>query len=670
MGRPTIEAAHLILRLPRVDSTPDVPGRFLLAPGGISIVAQDSEIRVWTQAAAERSDPKTPKMSIFSWFETRIDPFVAGPARDPPPRLLGLYWHYIRQAPGPILALFILGCCNPVLESLIFVALGVAVDTMVSTPPDAASRQFGGLFWQIPLLLVGSLVCGGLYVALGQQSIVAPFTSLIHWQAHRRVVRRPMSYFQGESSGRVGTQILEIGNTIRTSALQALSSIWFTTIFIVSTGVVFLDLDRAFLMPLALWVAGYSVVIWYFTPRILEGGKISFEGYTQLSGRLVDTYGNISTVKLFGGGQQEDEYIRAGISRAIQANRPVQRLQTLQWLAVNGLDVVLIVWVFSIALNLWAADAIAVGAIVTATGLVIRLHSTGYMIIGGVAGLAQNLGKVQSAMKAIVPENPEPDRRPSNHPPTAHGMVRFDNVAFQYPNGERVLSGLSFSVPSRGSIGIVGLSGAGKTTIVNLLTGLYAPQSGTILIDGHDTAFVSESALFESLSVVSQEPSLFNRSVRDNVRYGRPGATDDEINAALAAAAADEFVGKLEDAHGRRGLNAVVGERGVRLSGGQRQRIAISRAILRDAPIFVLDEPTSALDSETEASIQNTLAKLRERRSLIVIAHRVSTIARLDRILVLHKGVVAEEGTHDELVSRGGQYFTFWQHQTEGAAVS
>lgn len=603
-------------------------------------------------------------MNLFRWFETRIDPFRATPQRDPPGSVWRFYWHYLRQIPVAGTAALLLGAASPILDTLVVVAIGRVVNAMSGVPSGEGSWTTVGPLLGTVAILLGLAIIFGLGAMLTQMlTLTGPFNNLVRWQAHHRIMRRPMRFFQGESSGRIGAHLIEVGNAIQGSVFGAVNQLWFMVVLLTSSAAVFAGLYWLFLIPLLVWLGGYAVTIRYFLPRIRRSAAGQFEAFSQNQGRFVDTYANVTTVKLFNGTAVEDGFLKDGITTMMEANWKMMRLYVIQGFVIRFLDLFLILSIFAIAIALWVNGTVPVGAIVVATGLAIRIQSTSFVIVGGFAGLAQSIGTIQNTMKSIVPTEPEPERPAASGADITKGSVAFDNVVFRYPTGEQILSGLSFSLPAHGSIGIVGLSGAGKTTIINLLTGLYAPQDGRIAIDGIDIASMSEAQLLDGLSVVSQDPSLFNRSVRDNVRYGRPGATDDELMAALEAAPAAEFVGKLVDAQERTGLDAMVGERGIRLSGGQRQRIAIARALLKDAPILILDEPTSALDSETEAAIQATFARLMQRKTLIVVAHRVSTIARMDKIIVLDGGRVSEEGSHDELVALGGAYHGFWQAQ-------
>jgi ATP-binding cassette subfamily B multidrug efflux pump len=445
--------------------------------------------------------------------------------------------------------------------------------------------------------------------------------------------------------------------------------LWNVIVLLGSTAIIFVGLHWWFVIPLVLWAIGVALIVAFFVPRTRKAATANFEERSLLSGRFTDAYANITAIKLFGATDREDDYIRAGINRFLVVVKRLMRLQTYQTAAVGSLDVLLTGSVFVMAL--WAAsrNLVPIGDIVVATGLVLRISGVSFQIVGGLSGLAHSIGTVENGMKSIAPKDAEPAPRPPTGFLVRDGALAFRDVTFRYGEGDLVLDGLTFDVEAKSSLGVVGLSGAGKTTILNLAAGLYAPDSGSIAVDGRDIGEMAETELWAGLSVVTQEPMLFNRSVRENLLYGRAAATDAELEEALSKVSAAEFVSKLVDNDGRKALDAHIGERGVKLSGGQRQRLAIARALLKDAPLIILDEPTSALDSETEAAIQATLASLRRQKTLLVIAHRVSTVAHLDRLIVLDKGKVVEEGTHDELVALGGIYARFWQLQTEGGGT-
>jgi ATP-binding cassette subfamily B multidrug efflux pump len=606
---------------------------------------------------------------MLRWFETRIDPFRRPPDGDPPSNVVGFYWYFLKQAPLPFVALIVAVGLSTVLEVIVFVQLGRAVDAISGFSQQALADVVRPLYVLLPAILLAQLAANLLHITIANQTIWPPLGNLIRWQSHLRVVRRRISFFQGQSSGTVAYQVHEISNSVIGAVVSSIQSMWSVAVLFASSVVVFAAVYWVFLIPLILWAAGAIAIAWFLVPRTRKASERQFEQRSRVSGQLAETYSNIVAVKLFGATDREDGNIRSAIMAFLAALRKTMGLNTIQYGAVMALNSALTISVFMLALWGAVSNAIPVGDIVVATALVLRLQYVSFIIVSGVTSLAGSFGTVESAMKSIAPKDPEPAPRPPTGFSVREGALAFRSVTFRYGEGDLVLDGLTFDVDAKSSLGVVGLSGAGKTTILNLAAGLYSPDSGSIAVDGRDIGDMAETELWAGLSVVTQEPMLFNRSVRENLLYGRADATDAELEEVLAKVSAIEFVSKLVDNDGRKALDAHIGERGVKLSGGQRQRLAIARALLKDAPLLILDEPTSALDSETEAAIQETFASLRRKRTLLVIAHRVSTVAHLDRLIVLDQGRVVETGTHDELVAHGGLYSRFWRLQTEGGGT-
>lgn len=604
---------------------------------------------------------------LFQRFERLIDVFRQAPDEMPPRSVLRFYAYYLRQVWPIFSALLLVGLIVAVIEVALFSFLGRIVDLAQSTPSGRFFALHGHeLAWMALVILILRPLFNSLHDLLVHQAITPSLTNLIRWQNHRYVLKQSLGFFQNDFAGRIAQRIMQTGNSLRDSAVQAVDALWHVLIYAVSSLVLFAEADWRLMLPLAIWIASYIAAIFYFVPRVKQRSVESSDARSKLMGRIVDGYTNITTLKLFAHTRKEEDYAREAIDEQTRKTQMTARVITTMDATITGMGGVLIVATCGLALWLWSQGLISVGAIALAAGLVMRINSMSGWIMWVVTGIFDNIGQVQDGMQTIAVPRQVTDSTAAKPLVVSRGEVRFDNVAFHYGKGSGVIQGLDLRVRPGEKIGLVGPSGAGKSTLVNLLLRLYDLESGRILIDGQDIAQVTQESLRAQIGMVTQDTSLLHRSIRDNLLYGRQGASDAELLDAVRKARADEFVPQLSDAAGRRGFDAHVGERGVKLSGGQRQRIAIARVLLKDAPILILDEATSALDSEVEAAIQESLETLMRGKTVIAIAHRLSTIARMDRLVVLEKGRVVESGSHAELLEHGGLYARLWQHQTGG----
>ncbi|MND75194.1 putative multidrug export ATP-binding/permease protein [compost metagenome] len=604
---------------------------------------------------------------LFQRFERLIDVFRQAPDEMPPRSVLRFYAYYLRQVWPIFSALLLVGLIVAVIEVALFSFLGRIVDLAQSTPSGQFFALHGHeLAWMALVILILRPLFNSLHDLLVHQAITPSLTNLIRWQNHRYVLKQSLGFFQNDFAGRIAQRIMQTGNSLRDSAVQAVDALWHVLIYALSSLVLFAEADWRLMLPLAVWIASYIAAIFYFVPRVKQRSVESSDARSKLMGRIVDGYTNITTLKLFAHTRKEEDYAREAIDEQTRKTQMTARVITTMDATITGMGGVLIVATCGLALWLWSQGLISVGAIALAAGLVMRINSMSGWIMWVVTGIFDNIGQVQDGMQTIAVPRQVTDSTGAKPLEVSRGEVRFDGVAFHYGKGSGVIQGLDLRVRPGEKIGLVGPSGAGKSTLVNLLLRLYDLESGRILIDGQDIAQVTQESLRAQIGMVTQDTSLLHRSIRDNLLYGRHGASDAELLDAVRKARADEFVPQLSDAAGRRGFDAHVGERGVKLSGGQRQRIAIARVLLKDAPILILDEATSALDSEVEAAIQESLETLMRGKTVIAIAHRLSTIARMDRLVVLDKGRVVESGSHAELLEHGGLYARLWQHQTGG----
>jgi ATP-binding cassette subfamily B multidrug efflux pump len=510
-----------------------------------------------------------------------------------------------------------------------------------------------------PLLLVGN-------IALLHNTILPNFGTMIRWRAHAHVIRQPVGWFESDFAGRIANRIMQTPPAAGDAVFQTFDAVAFASVTVVGAGIMLADADPRLLLPLVVWFVLYMALVRWTVLRAGPASKASSDARSAVTGRVVDAYTNIHSVKLFARHDTEMAYAKESIEHARETFKQEMRIITKMDLALTTLNGGLIVAVTGWAILLWVQGAATVGTVAAATALVLRLNNMTYWIMWAFTSLVQALGVVQEGMETIAHPIGLVDAPGAKPLAFRDGLIEIDGISHHYGRGSGGLQNLSLTIRPGEKIGIVGRSGAGKSTLVKLMLRFYDTESGRIAIDGQDIARVTQDSLRAHIGMVSQDSSLLHRSVRDNILYGRPEATEDQMIAAAKQAEAHEFILTLEDPQGRTGYDAHVGERGVKLSGGQRQRVTLARVILKDAPILILDEATSALDSEAEAAIQEALYGVMEGKTVIAIAHRLSTIAAMDRIVVLEDGRIAEEGSHAGLLAKGGLYARFWARQSGG----
>jgi ATP-binding cassette subfamily B multidrug efflux pump len=613
---------------------------------------------------------------MFRWFETRIAAFPDDPPVRPPESLLAFYLHFAKPV-WPVFALLLVaGLLGSLIEVALLAFVGSLVDMMkgAQSPAQFFSDHSTALLVMAFIALIARPAVSTAHELIKNQMIAGPVTARVRWLTHRYVLRQSLGFFQNDFAGRVANKVIQTGPALRESVVQVIDAIWYAVVQWVGAAVIFAVADWRLLVPLVVWLGLYVVALVVFVPRIKQRSTEASEARSMLVGRIVDSYTNILTVKLFAHTEREDAYARAALEDQISKWQASLRLVTTMDLVLYSLNGFLMVSASGLAIWLWSHDLVTIGAIAAVMSLVLRIIGMSGWILWVVAGIFENMGVVQEGMETISRANQVLDRPDSKPLEVTRGDIRFEGVNFHYgqpvgagtarPGG--VIHDFTLHIRAGEKVGLVGRSGAGKSTLVNLLLRFYDLESGRILIDRQDIARVTQDSLRAQIGMVTQDTSLLHRSVRDNILYGRPGAGEAAAMAAANKAQAHDFILGLSDLRERKGYDAHVGERGVKLSGGQRQRIAIARVLLKNAPILVLDEATSALDSEAEAAIQEQLYNLMAGKTVIAIAHRLSTIAAMDRLVIMDQGRIVEEGNHASLLKRGGVYADLWARQSGG----
>ncbi len=555
------------------------------------------------------------------------------------------------------------------LDTVIPLFIGKLVSLMEATDRQAAlAREWPMLAGMVGLVLVIRPLAILADMAIRQNALIPGVTSMIRWQSHWHVIRQSWPFFQNDFAGRIANRVMQTANALRESTMASIRAVWYITVYGASAYALMAAADWRLGLPTLLWFAGYVVFLRHFVPKLRELAKTSSELRSLVMARVVDSYTNILTVKLFARLADEDAYVREAIGQHQGAMSAHMGLITRFMISLTAMNALLLVGTAAIGIALWAQGAVSAGVVATALPLAWQTANAAGWVSWEVTGIFENVGTVQEGMLSIAVPHSGADRPGARPLEVSRGEIRFENLSFGYGRKDAppVLERLDLAIRPGERLGVVGRSGAGKSTLVNLLLRFYDPEQGRILIDGQDIAHATQESLRAAIGMVTQDTSLLHRSIAANIRYGRPGASDAQVEAAAKKAQAHGFIAGLRDWNGRTGYEAHVGERGVKLSGGQRQRVALARVILKDAPILVLDEATSSLDSEVEAAIQEQLLGLMEGKTVIAIAHRLSTIARMDRLIVLEAGRIVEEGTHAELLALAGHYEKLWRHQSGG----
>ena len=603
---------------------------------------------------------------IFSWFESRIDPYPEAAPKTPEKGLWRFIWSNIEGVRKwiAVLAVFTVGV--GIMEALMFQFMGKVVDWLGTYTPQTLFVEKGhaliGMMAMVAFFAVWTFFASSVRL----QTLQGVFPMRLRWNFHRLMLGQSLGFYQDEFAGRVSAKVMQTALALRDVVMTVADMVVYVLVYFITSGVILSSFDAWLIVPFICWMIGFAMIMRFLIPKLGKTAARQADARSLMTGRITDAYSNIATVKLFSHGAREAAYAKQSMEEFMVTVHAQMRLATLLHTCSFIVNSSLTVGTTALGIWLWYHGQVGVGAVATATAMALRVNGLSQYIMWESARLFENIGTVNDGMATLSKPHTILDKPQALPLKVTRGEIKFDHVDFSYEAGKPLLNGFNLNIKPGEKVGLIGRSGAGKSTIVNLLLRFYEPQSGTVSIDGQNVDSVTQESLRAQIGLVTQDTSLLHRSVRDNIIYGRPDATEAEMISAAERAEATGFIPNLSDAKGRRGYDAHVGERGVKLSGGQRQRIAIARVMLKDAPILLLDEATSALDSEVEAAIQESLDKMMEGKTVIAIAHRLSTIAAMDRLIVLDKGRIIEEGSHTELLEKQGLYAKLWAHQSGG----
>lgn len=609
---------------------------------------------------------------MLRYFERLINPFPSGKLTEPPATLYQFCRHYMKGAEIYFILLAIATFCVAVGEAMLFGVLGIIVDWLAEKDPQAFLQEERlTLLGLSVFILIAMPVIVFFHSVILYQSLMGNFPMVVRWLSHRYLLDQSYAFFQNEFSGRIATKVMQTALAVRETIIKTLDVLLFVTVYLVTALLLIANADLRLCIPLIIWLAVYLCILRYFIPKLRHISRIQADSRSNMTGRIVDSYANILTLKLFSHTRRESDYARDGMQEFLDTVHPQMRLVTQLNTCVWINNMLSVFAIGTLGILLWLDESISTGAIAIALSLAIRLTGMSHWIMLEVGELFENIGIVQDGMNMLAKPYVVTDSPNAVSLSVTKGQIDYNQIEFSYHDivrneDHRIFKALDLHISPGEKVGIVGPSGAGKSTLINLLLRFYDIRQGSIQIDQQDIRTVTQESLRANIAIVTQDTSLLHRSIRENILFGRPDATEEEVILAAQRAHAHEFIEGLVDSYGRRGYDAMVGERGVNLSGGQRQRIAIARVLLKNAPILVLDEATSALDSDIEASIQQSLHELMQNKTVIAIAHRLSTIAAMDRLIVLDNGYIVEQGRHAELLSLNGLYARLWNHQSGG----
>ncbi|MCO8247906.1 ABC transporter ATP-binding protein [Comamonas thiooxydans] len=604
---------------------------------------------------------------MFRFFEKQVAPYPGQEPKVPPKGFFAFVWACTQGMRGWIGLMTLTSALLAAYEAVLFAIMGRVVDWLRTVSPANFWAEQQATVLGIAAILLGSVALLALHTTVMHQVLAINFPMRLRWVFHKLMLGQSMSFYADEFAGRITTKIMQTALSVREVVFMVVDVFVGVGVYMIGILILAASFEWRLMIPFALWFIAYAAACFYFVPRLGQIGKEQADARSMMTGRVTDAYTNIATVKLFAHTRREAEYARNAMEAFKATGYAQMRLVSLFEITNHLMIALLLLASGGTALYLWTQGQASAGVVAAVIAMALRLMGYSHWVMWQMTGLFENVGTIQDGITTLTKPRTivdAPDAKPLQ---VTRGAIAFEGVSFAYKaGGKKVLDHLDLHIRPGERIGLIGRSGAGKSTLVNLLLRFHEPQSGRITIDGQDIRSVTQDSLRSAIGMVTQDTSLLHRSMRDNILYGRPDASEAEMQAAADKAEASDFIATLTDLKGRSGYDAQVGERGIKLSGGQRQRVAIARVMLKDAPILLLDEATSALDSEVEAAIQESLDSLMDGKTVIAIAHRLSTIAAMDRLIVMNEGHIVEEGTHQQLLQRGGIYAKLWAHQSGG----